>query len=247
MKAKISEYLGNTFIIFLKEFRAYFNSPTAYVVLVVFLLISGWLFASTIFINDQVTIRQFINNVPLLYIFFLPAISMRLIAEEVKVGTMELLATMPIKDYEIVLGKFLAALALLTVLLVLTLFYPLSLAILVKGVGLDWGQVFGAYLGLFFIAAGFLSIGIFASSTTKNQVVAFIFGFLICFAFFIVGKFVPVLPGGIREVVNFIGIDSHFVNISKGVIDSRDILYFFSLTGFFIYLATIMVNARKWR
>ena len=243
---KIKEYLSNILAIFVKELKLYFNSPTAYVVIVVFLLISGWMYTSTLFLNDQVSIRNFLDNVPLLYIFLMPAISMRLIAEEVKVGTIEIIATMPVKDYEIVIGKYLSSLALLAVLLVLTLIYPASLSMLSKG-GLDWGQVTGAYIGLFFTGASFLAMGIFSSALTKNQIIAFILGFAICFAFFIMGKIVFILPAFAANIIGYIGLDSHFNNISKGVLDSRDIVYFLSLIGFFLYLTTILVNSRKWR
>lgn len=241
------EYTQNIFAIAAKETRAYFNSPMAYVVIIVFMLLSGWLYVSTFFLNNQVSIRQFLENAPLLFIFLIPAVSMRLIAEEVKGGTMEILATLPIKDYEIVIGKYLSSVVLIIVLLGATLIYPFSLAVLMKGVGMDLGQIFGSYLGLLLIAMMFLAAGIFTSAVTKNQIVAFIFGFLICFAFFLFGKIASILPGFLGNAVNFIGIDSHFDNISKGVLDTRDLIYFFSLTAFFIYATVIMVNARKWR
>jgi len=238
------EQTHNTRVICLKELRAYFNAPTAYVVIVVFLLISGWLFGSTIFLNDQVSIRQFLDNTPLLFIFLIPAIAMRLLAEETKEGTMEVLATLPLRDTEIVIGKYLAACALLGVLLVATLIYPVSLAVLAHG-GMDWGQIAGAYLGLACMGASFLAMGLFASAITRNQIIGFIIGFVICFIFFLLGKVVQILPSGMGAIAAALGVDSHVGNLSRGVIDTRDLLYFFSLIGYFLYSTVLVVTARR--
>ena len=236
--------MKNIKTIFLKELRYYFDSPIADIVIVAFLLVNGFFFTVSLFLNNQATIIGFANNVPLFFLFFIPAITMRLFSEEVKSGTIEILTTLPVKDFEIVLGKYLSALALMSVSLFLTIIYPITVGFLGD---IDFGMVVGTYIGLFLLGAGFVSVGIFASSLTKNQIVAFIICFLMCFAFFVIGKLLAILPPGLIGIFEFLGIDSHFDNISKGVIDSRDLLYYFSLIGFFIFLTLYFMGSRRWR
>ncbi len=224
--------MNRIFLLFKREIKRYFDSPLAYITIIVFLIISGWMFSSTIFLINRVTIHNFIVNVPLLLIFFAPAIAMQLLANEFHTGTIEVLGSLPIRDSEIIAGKFLAAFTLLTSSIILTLIFPISISFLGN---LDWGQVAGAYAGMILIGGIFLMAGLFASSISANQVVAFIIGFAMCFTFFIIGKFTAVIPAYIRPVINYIGIDSHWENLSRGVIDIRDIIYFLSLCVFFFY------------
>lgn len=236
--------MKNTLTIFQKETSAYFNTPMAYIIIVAFLLFTGWFFASSLFLVNQASIAQYLGVLPLFLTILVPAISMRLIAEELKMGTMEVLATHPLEDHEILLGKYLAGWLLLSLALGSTLFYPLVLSFLGN---LDWGQVAGAYIGLILMGGSLLAVGLFASSLTKNQIIAFLLGFLFCFVFFMLGKVVNFVPVWLGTLVDYVGLDSHFENISKGVLDSRDLVYFLSLSGFFIFLSYLQLGSRGWK
>ena len=236
--------MRNIWNIFLKEIKLYFNSPIAYIVIVVWLLISGWFFSSTIFLINQVTIDNFLNNLPLFFVFFIPAITMKLFAEELKSGTIEVLTTLPVKDYEIITGKFLASFFVVTIAILMTLIHPFTLLFLGK---LDFGQVIGSYLGIWLMGFFFTWIGCFSSSLTKNQIIAFIIGFVICFTFFMIGKTLDFVPARFVTFVEYVSIDYHFENISKGVIDSRDIIYYFSFSAFFYFLTLYSMGSRKWK
>ncbi len=212
--------------------------------IVAFLLVNGFFFSTSLFLNNQATIAGFVSNIPLFFLFFIPAITMRLFSEEVKSGTIEILTTLPIKDYEIIAGKYLSAFALMSVALILTLIHPVSVSFLGD---IDFGRILGTYLGLFLLGASFISVGVFSSSLTKNQIVAFIISFFICFTFFIIGKLLIVVPVGLVPLVEFLGMDSHFENIAKGIIDSRDLIYYLSVIGFFYMMTLYLVGSRRWR
>lgn len=229
--------------IFRRELRSYFNSPVAYVVIVVFLAIVGWFFSSNLFLMNVASMRVVFELVPLVFLFFIPAITMRLLAEEQKTGTLELLTTRPVRDSEIVLGKFLAAWALVAITLLPTLLYVIALASLGP---LDVGPVLSGYIGLLLMAAVYIAIGIFASSLTENQIVAFIVSFLIILALFLLNKVLIYVPEGLASTFEFLGIDYHFSNIARGIIDSRNLIYFASLIGFSLLLATVSLGRRKW-
>jgi len=236
------KYIEKIIIIFKKEFRSYFNSLIAYIVLVVFLLITGYFFAVPLFIINQATLRHLVNLLPLMFLFFIPAITMRLFSEEIKVGTIEILLTQPVNDYEILIGKYIAGVVFISVGILATFFYPITLIFIGK---LDIGQTIAQYIGLFFLIIMFSSIGIFGSILTKNQIVAFIISFVICFAFFIIGKLNMLVPPVFVKLVDFIGIDSHFENITRGVIDTRDIIYFLSIAGLFLISTLAIFRSRK--
>lgn len=234
---------ANVFPIFRRELRSYFNSPVAYVVIVVFLAIIGWFFTSNLFLMNIASMRIVFELVPLVFLFFVPAITMRLLAEEKKSGTLELLTTKPVNDADIVVGKFLAALALLAAALLPTLVYLITMVTLGKP---DVGPIFAGYIGLMLMGAVYIGIGILSSSLTENQIIAFIISFLIVLALFMLDKVLIFVPGALASTVEFLGIDYHLSNISRGVIDSRDIIYFLSLLGFSLYLATVSLERRKW-
>jgi ABC-2 type transport system permease protein len=243
---EISTYLGNfsnVGTIFKKEVRSYFNSAVAYVVIVVFLAIVGWLYTSSMFLVNVASLRLMFEWIPLVFLFVVPAVTMRLLAEEKKAGTIELLTTKPLHDWEIVAGKFLAAWALIGVTLLPTLIYYITVAFLGD---IDNGPVIGGYLGLLLMAGVYVAIGLLASSLTENQIVAFIVGLLIMFAFFMMDKILLFIPDFMTSVVEYLGIDFHFSNIARGVIDSRDIVYFCSMLGFTLYLSVVSLERRKW-
>jgi ABC-2 type transport system permease protein len=235
--------MNNILTIFRKELRSYFSSPVAYIVLAVFLIITGWFFTSNLFLGGVVTMRNVFDIIPFIFLFFIPAITMRSFAEEKKTGTIELLLTKPITDLDIVVGKFLAALALTAVALLFTWIYVISLSFIGK---LDFGAVTGAYLGLLLMAGVYISIGIFASSLTHNQVVAFIISFLIVFALFMLNKVLIFLPSGLASIFEYLSIDYHFGNIARGVLDSRNLIYYFSGILIFILLTKTSLESRRW-
>ena len=212
--------------IFRKEFSAYFISPIAYIVIAIFLLITGWFFFATFFIFNQANLRTFYTLLPLVFAFVIPAITMRLISEEINVGSDEILLTMPVTFQDVILGKFLASVALVVAMLIPTVAYPLTVSLMGQ---LDWGPVIGGYVGAVFLAAAFSAIGLFASALTRNQIIAFIIGLAICFTLTLLDKMLYFLPRSLLSVFAYLGADFHFQNIARGIIDSRDLLYFVSL------------------
>ncbi len=230
--------------IFKREFASYFNSPIAFIYLTVFLALSSWLFLKGFFLIGEASMRTYFSLVPWVFLFFVPAITMRLWAEERKVGTMELLMTLPVTDTEAVLGKFLASLVFLLLSLVLSLVVPIVVAALGDP---DPGQIIGGYLGSVLIGAAFLAIGLFISSLTENQIVAFILSVVGIFGLFILGEdFVLFgVPDRLVPVFSFLGLAGHYDSVSRGVVDSRDIIYYLSVIGFFLYLNVKSIEARK--
>jgi len=215
-----------------KELNSYFNSPIAYIILIVFVGVSGWFYAQDLFLGGEADINGFVNIVPVLFLLLIPGICMRLIAEERARGTIETLATLPIKDIDIIIGKWLSAFILILIGLCVTFIFPLISSFLGK---IDWGIVFTSYLGLILFALFFTGIGIFASSIATTQIVAFVIGIFISFFFFILGKLLFALPSNIVPFFNYLSIDYHLNNIIRGIIDSRDFIYFISLTFLFVY------------
>lgn len=226
-----------------KELKSFFISPVAYIIIVVFLAITGWFFTSTLFVGGFVTLRGVLDIIPFIFLFFIPAISMRSISEEKKSGTIELLLTKPITDMEIVLGKFFSVLGLAIITLIPTIVYVFMLTLLGT---VDLGAIASAYIGLILMSALYISIGIFASSLTENQVVAFIVSFLLVFALFMMNKILIFLPASLASILEYISTDSHFSSIARGVIDSRDIVYYISGISIFLLLTKLSLGSRKW-
>jgi ABC-2 type transport system permease protein len=227
-----------------KELRSFFDSPIAYIVITIFLLITGWFFFSDLFLINQASMRNLFGIVPFIFMFFVPAVTMRLISEEKRSGTIEVLLTLPVRDHEIILGKFLAGLILICVAVVLTFVYTFTLS----GLGdLDFGSVVAGYIGLIFLGATYLSIGVFTSSLTQNQIVAFITSFVIIFALFMLDKVLMFMPGFLVSFLEYLSVDYHFSNIARGVIDSRDVIYYLSIIFLFLFLAVRALESRKWR
>lgn len=235
----------NINIIFKKELKSYFNSPMAYIFLVVFAIVTGYFFTNTFFLFNQSNMRALFNIVPLIYLFFIPAITMGLIACEKNIGTMEVISTLPIKDVEFVIGKFLSALSLIALGLAFTLIHFFTLVNV--GTNIDYGAVFTGYLGLLMLGSVYASVGTFASSVTDNQVIAFIISVFIVLIFFLMDKMLYFMPVSIAGLIQYISVDYHLSNISRGVIDSRNIIYFASLIGFFLFNTIRVLEIRKWR
>ena len=231
--------------VYKRELKGYFNSPIAYIFLVVFLLTASWLFFRGYFLYGQADLRPFFSLLPWMFLFFVPAVSMRLWAEERKQGTAELLLTLPVKDEEIILGKYLAGLTLVT----LAVFLEFPLVILTARLGdLDPGPVIGGFLGSIFLGGAYLAIGLFLSSITSNQIVAFILGVVVSFALFIVGEslVLATAPLAIAPLLRDLGLGAHFDSIGRGVIDTRDVIYYLSVIAFFLYLNRLTLRERRW-
>ena len=238
--------MRNILTIFQKEFKSYFNSPIAYIFIITFLLFSSWLFFRTFFLIGQAHMRPLFGILPWLFLILAPAITMRSWAEEKKMGTMEVLMTLPLNVHEIVIGKFLASFIFLIIAVFLT--FPLILTIYFLGKP-DDGTIIGGYLGACLMGGAYLAIGLFISSLTQNQIVAFIVSIVICFAFLIIGEDIVLMstPAILSPVFTYLGLGAHFESISRGVIDSRDLLYYFSVIGFFLFLNTLAIESRKWK
>ncbi len=233
--------MRQAWFIFKREFRAYFVSPVAYIVISIFLLITGWFFFATFFLFNQADLRNFFSLLPLVFSFVVPAITMRLMAEELHLGSYETLLTLPVTVAQVVAGKFLAAAAFVAVMLAPTLAYPASIALLGR---LDWGPVAGGYAGALLLGAAFAAIGLFASSLTRSQIVAFIVGMAICFTLTLLGRVLFFLPEKIVGVLEYIGTDFHFQNIAKGVVDTRDLVYFASLVFIGLYATNLSIHEK---
>ncbi len=228
--------------IFRREFNAYFISPIAYIVISIFLLVTGWFFFATFFLFNQANLRTFYALLPVIFAFVIPAITMRLISEELNVGSDEILLTMPVTARDVILGKFFASVAMIIAMLVPTFAYPLTVSLMGP---LDWGPVIGGYMGAILLGAAFSAVGLFASALTRNQIIAFIIGLAICFALTLIDKLLHFIPQSFLGFFAYLGADFHFQNIAKGIIDSRDILYFVSVCFIGLYAAYLALRAKQ--
>ena len=190
--------------------------------------------------------RVFFVYMPWIFLFFVPAVTMKLWAEEKKIGTIEILMTLPIRDYEVVLGKFFASFALLIVTVLLSFVIPFSVMYFGDP---DGGIIITGYIGLLLMGAAYLSIGLCASTLTENQIIAFILGIFTCFVLLIIGEDIVLFnaPDWLFPIFSYLGLGAHYSSILRGVLDSRDIIYYLSVIGFFLYLSTLAVESRKWR
>lgn len=232
--------------IYSKELKSYFNSPVAYIVMIVFMVISGFLFTMSFFQINVASMREFFGSFFIqlvLFVVFIPAITMRSFSEEKKQGTLELLLTKPITDIELILGKYLSALTLIVITLAPTIFY--FFIIWMIGPIPFWPFV-TSLLGYILMSAFFIGIGIFVSSLTENQIIAFIVAVLICLFFFLLGKLLVVFPTSMVSVFEYLTTDYHLSNISRGVIDSRVLIYYFSMIFFTLFLTKVSLESRKW-
>lgn len=220
-------------VIMRREIAAYFTSPIAYIVTGLFLLASGFLFFNTFFLYNRAELRNFFGILPVLLSFFIPALTMRLLAEEKRSGSYETLLTLPVTEAQIVAGKFLAAFVSGAALLVPTLFYVVTCCVFGKP---DAGPIIGGYLGALFLIAAFCSIGLFATSVTKNQIIAFFVALALCLVFTFISSFLIFMPCSLVAFFDYFSAWSHFNSIARGIIDSRDLVYFVSLTAVFLVL-----------
>ena len=239
--------------IFLKEVRSFLSSLIAIIVIVVFLIANGlflWVFKETnILDNGYANIDPLFELAPVIFIFLISAITMRSFSEEKKTGTFETLTTKPISDMGIIMGKFFAALSIVILAILPTLLYYYTVHKLSVPVGnIDTGALIGSYIGLLLLSAGYISIGLFSSIITDNQIVSFILSMFLCFFIFTVFDFLGSFEWlkNNNFFVEWLGINYHYKNISRGVVDTRDIIYFVSLIVLFVWLTKIKLNSRKW-
>jgi len=240
--------------VFLKELNTFFSSLVGYISVIVFLLGMGmfvWIFPDTNVLDyGFTTLDTLFSSSPWIFMFLIPAITMRSFSEELSSGTFELLATRPLKDSSIIMGKYLAAVTLVIFALLPTLIYFYSLQQLGSPPGnIDAGATWGSYIGLILLGSSFVSIGIFSSSITKNQVVAFVIAVFLCFLIFIAFDFISkmnIFYAKIDDLVESLGINYHYISISRGVLDTRDLLYFISLNALFLLMTKLSIESRKW-
>jgi ABC-2 type transport system permease protein len=249
--------------IFKKELRLYFTSPVAYVVVTIFLLIAGYFFYSIfafftlasmqsamnpqmgrdLNVTDSV-MRPLFSNISVILLLLMPLLTMRLFAEERRSGTIELLLTYPVRDGAVLVGKYLAALALYALMLALTLVYP---GIVMYFARVEWGPLLTGYLGLLLMGATFLAVGVFASSLTENQIVASITTFGILLLFWVIGWSADYAGGTLGKVLSHLSMLEHYDTFAKGILDTKDVIYYLDLTVLALFLTLRSLEARRWK
>ena len=230
--------------IYRRELSSYFDSPLAYIVIPIFLGLVGAfsLYFQDLFGGGTATMRPVFFWASVFMLLLIPAITMRLFAEEHRTGSLELLVTLPVSESSIVLGKFLAAFSLVSVAILLTLSYPLTLLMLSS---IDLGPIVGGYIGLFGLGAAFTAIGTAASVSTKNQIVAFMVTLLVCTIPFASGFALAQVPAAFLPIVQFLSFETHFNNLARGVVDSRDLFFYGSIIGVFLHMAVFGLERRR--
>jgi len=232
----------NTMAIAAKEFKSYLFSPMAYIVTTFFLAVTGLFFAISPSTYNETSISGFLSTWWAL-LLLASVLTMRLLAEERKLGTIELLLTAPVRDSEVILGKFLGSLGILTVMLALTLYYPLLLWVFGDP---DGGPIGTSYLGLFLLGCTALAVGIFASSLTSNQIVAAVVSGGILFALWFLGTAAQFVPEALGNVIGFFSLSQYFPDFIRGIIDTRSIVYYLSVTALFLFLAIRTLDNSRW-
>jgi len=242
------------FTLFKREINSFFSSLTGYVVIVVYLVMNSlflWVFPGDFNILDMgyASLDSMFILAPWLFLFLVPAVTMRLFSDEKRLGTIELLFVRPLSDLQIILAKFLAGLVLVIFSLLPTLIFYISVYQLGNPVGnVDSGGFWGSFVGLFFLAAVYVSIGLFTSTLSENQIVSFILGVLLCFLVFLGFDYIGGLglTGGLQNFVESLGIAFHYNSMARGVIDTRDIIYFISVISVFTLFSKLVLESRKW-
>jgi ABC-2 type transport system permease protein len=249
--------------VFRKEMRLYFGSPVAYVVFTFFLIISGWFFSQIFLFYSDISMRSFMQpqfgqnlnitenvmrplftNMSVVLLFFIPMLTMRLFAEEKRAGTMELLLTYPVRDGEVLAGKFLAATGLYALLLALTFVYPGLVAYFTR---VEWGPILTGYLGLVLVGATFLAVGLLISSLTENQIVAGFGTFGVLLAFWVIGWGADFAGGNMRAVLQYLSITEHMDGFSRGLVDTKDLVYYASAIALALFLTLRSLESKRWR
>ena len=238
--------MKNIGIISRKELVSYLTSPMAYIVTAIFLVLSGAFFTTYLAGTNyaDTSIKGFLNAAQLLILLFAAMLTMRLVAEEKKLGTWEFLLTAPLRDSEIIIGKFVGALAVLVGMLVLTLYYPILLIIFGDP---DLGPIGTSYLGLILLGSACVSVGIFASTLSSNQIVSAVVSGGLLFALWFLGAVGGLAPGPVGEVLSFLSLSHHFPDFMRGIVDTQAIVYYLSVTALFLFLAIGSIETGRWR
>jgi len=236
--------MKNILTIAKKELRTYFTSPVAYVVFVIFLILSGYFFTAILFVTRQASLSGVAYNIIITLLFLVPLITMKLFAEEKKLGTLEILMTKPVKDFEVVLGKFMAAVSLFSVMLLSTLVYVL---IIFKYGNPDSGPIISTYIGVFLCGIAFIALGLFASTLTENQIISAIIGFSLVLLLWISNWLSSYIGEAGQNFLNYISLSTHLDDFIKGVIDLKDVIYYLSFVVLWLFISIRSIEVRKWR
>lgn len=238
--------MRNILIIAKKEIKSYFNSAVAYVVFAMFLVLSGYFFSVILLVTKNASLEGALYNTTITLLFLIPLITMKLFAEERKLGTLEILMTKPVRDFEVILGKFLGSLSFLMIMFASTLVYVL---ILFKYGNPDVGPIYSGYLGLILLGACFVAVGIFASTLTENQIVAAV----LSFAFILILWIVNWISGNLElsekanEFLNYLSLAGHFDDFVKGIIDLKNVVFYVSFIAFWLFVTTKSIGVRRWK
>lgn len=236
--------MRNTLAVAKREFRSYVNSPIAYILVTMYIITAGYLFFRQLFLTRQADMRPFFEYMPMLFALIVPFVTMRLVAEERREGTLELLLTLPLTDWQLIFGKFLAALGLMCTLLLLTTAFPITVAFLGP---LDKGTTVAGYIGAILMSGAYVAIGLMASTFLRSQIAAALTAFFIGFALYLLGMMIPFVPPWAQPIAQGLSIGSHFMNIARGVIDSRDLVYYLSMIGGCLLITHTTLESRRWR
>jgi len=236
--------MRNIWAIAEKETRSYFASPLAYVILAAFLVATGYFFSAILALSREATMRYIFDNMGVILLLLSPILTMRLLAEEQRTGTIEVLLTGPVRDIEVILGKYFASLIFLIVMLGLTLYFPLLLTRIGNP---DPGPIIAGYVGLILFGASFMSVGLLMSSLTQNQIVAAVLTFVTLLILWTIDASSNLFGGSASAVLSYLAVASHYADFGKGVIDTKDVIYYLSLVAIGLFLATRSLEARRWR
>ena len=224
-----------------KELKSYFNSPIAYIVITIFVVFTGFFFFKDFFYFNQAEMRNLFQLMPLMLCFVIPAVTMRLLSEERQSGSFEILMTLPVSSRDIALGKFFAGTIFSVVMISPTMIYLVTVVLLGSP---DFGPVIGGYIGVIFLSAAYTSLGLLASSFTRNQIISFISAWAACFSLWLIDKAVVFFPSKLG-FISYFGTDYHFQNIAKGLIDSRDVVYFISICVLSLMFTIKVIEERR--
>ena len=238
--------MRNVYTIARRELTVYFVSPMAYVISAMYLAVMGGLAGFILYYSREATMRYvFMHAVSLLFLLLVSQLlTMRLLADEQRLGTLELLLTAPVRDWEVVVGKYLAAVCVWFIMVLLTGYFPV---VLVRIGNPDVGVLLSGYLGYFLLGSALMAVGVFASSLTQNQIVAAMTGLGISLMLWLSGALAEIVSESMREVIAYLPIFDHYSDFVRGVIDTKDIIYYLSLIALFLFLSTRIVESKRWR
>ncbi len=236
--------MRNVSTIYQREIKSYFYSPIAYVVISVFLIASGFFFAGNLQFWQEASLKGSLDSIQFFLLLLTPVITMKLFADETKSGTIETLMTSPVTDFDVVFGKFLAALSLYIVMILPTWIYVIFLTIFGNP---DFGPIFSSYIGLVLMGSLFVSVGLLISSFTRNQVVAAVIGIVSLIILWVIGFLSSYGDGWFYETLRYVGTFDHWESFTKGIVDTRDVIYYLSFTALLLFITVRNVESRKWR